>query len=130
VSVTVCAINVSACTGACTTDAHPLCLVTEFCERGSLSDLMRRTTRFDLSFQVHVAAEVCAGLRNLHAHSPSPILHHDVKCSNILITNDFTIKLADFGLSRVQAVYRNARVAQQLSASVMRTSLTAGVQIE
>jgi serine/threonine protein kinase len=98
--------------GACTQD--PFCLVTEYCERGSLYDMLARYgRRLHSSVRYHVAIEVAEGLHNLHSHTPDAILHHDVKTSNILITQDFAIKLADFGLARVQA---STRLAARLAA--------------
>lgn len=98
--------------GACTQD--PFCLVTEYCERGSLYDMLARHRRgLHPSVRYHVAIEVAEGLHNLHSHTPDAILHHDVKTSNILITQDFAIKLADFGLARVQA---STRLAARLAA--------------
>lgn len=41
---------------------------------------------------------MAAGLRYLHLSTP-PIIHLDVKASNLLIDDSFHAKLADFGLS-------------------------------
>ena len=41
------------------------------------------------------------GLEYLHDDSNPPIIHRDVKPSNILVNEKFQAKLADFGLSRV-----------------------------
>lgn len=98
--------------GACTQD--PFCLVTEYCARGSLHDTLARYRRgLHASVRYYVAIEVAEGLHNLHSHTPDAILHHDVKTSNILITQEFAIKLADFGLARVQA---STRLAARLAA--------------
>jgi serine/threonine protein kinase len=39
------------------------------------------------------------GMLFLHNHSP-PIIHRDLKSANLLLTQDFVVKVADFGLSR------------------------------
>lgn len=46
--------------GACTLPSTPLCLITEFCERGSLADLIAvRRERRRLRFDTRVAAALC-----------------------------------------------------------------------
>ena len=55
---------------------------------------------FDRGFQPPVIIYLIAGLDYLHNGCRPPIVHRDVKTSNILITENFEVKIADFGLSR------------------------------
>lgn len=48
-----------------------------------------------------LAVDVFVGFEYLHHGCTPPIIHRDVKSTNILLTEDFRGKLADFGLSRV-----------------------------
>ncbi|KAM0924346.1 hypothetical protein ACQ4PT_004972 [Festuca glaucescens] len=44
---------------------------------------------------------ICEGLKYLHEGLESPIMHLDLKPSNILLDENMTPKIADFGLSRL-----------------------------
>lgn len=48
--------------------------------------------------RMKIAIETASSLAYLHA---SDIIHRDVKTKNILLTNNFSVKVADFGLSRL-----------------------------
>ncbi|KAL6041653.1 Set3 complex subunit with deacetylase, meiotic-specific repressor of sporulation proteins [Balamuthia mandrillaris] len=77
-----------------------VCLVMEYCERGSLHQVLR-DPHLDLSWQMVLsfAKQTARGLELLHGSTP-PIFHRDLKTGNLLVTADWHIKVADFGLSR------------------------------
>jgi serine/threonine protein kinase len=75
------------------------CIVTEWCDKGSLSDLLYNSkSRVDFSLMMHVAIDVAQGMNYLHSLDPQ-IIHRDLKSGNVLLDKNFTAKVCDFGLS-------------------------------
>ncbi|UIZ27309.1 hypothetical protein KXD40_005417 [Peronospora effusa] len=77
-----------------------LCLVNEYCARGSLRDVLRANPLLDWHTKVRLAFEAAKGLAFMHNREPI-YLHRDLKASNILVTIDWTAKIADFGIARI-----------------------------
>mmetsp|Transcript_17882 Transcript_17882/g.50362 ORF Transcript_17882/g.50362 Transcript_17882/m.50362 type:complete len:909 (+) Transcript_17882:122-2848(+) len=90
--------------GAC---REPLCIVTEYAGRGSLFEIIRKNPRLLIPPVIKkVSIDTIRGLIYLHTRKPS-ILHRDLKSMNILITNDWIAKIADFGLSKSMQVHKS-----------------------
>lgn len=78
------------------TYAHHLFLVMEYVEG---SDLHRRTRSGEITKERarEVIAQLCDALQFAHDRG---VAHRDIKPANILITDDWKVKVADFGLAR------------------------------
>ena len=50
--------------------------------------------------RISIAINVASALDYLHCHCQEPILHCDLKPSNILLDNDLSAHIGDFGLAR------------------------------
>ncbi|KAA8541966.1 hypothetical protein F0562_023118 [Nyssa sinensis] len=49
--------------------------------------------------RMKIALDVARGLEYLHEHCNPPVIHRDIKSSNILLDSNFNAKLSDFGLA-------------------------------
>jgi serine/threonine protein kinase len=75
------------------TEPSNLSILTEYCARGSLADLLLDNTIWmNFSVKVKFALEAALGLLYLHNSNPV-ILHRDLKSDNLLVTQDWTIKV-------------------------------------
>ncbi|WP_324194727.1 serine/threonine-protein kinase [Nocardia terpenica] len=72
-------------------------LVMEFVDAPSLAALMRDKGPMDPQEVARIGAKVAGALAAAHA---AGIVHRDVKPANILVADDGTVKITDFGISR------------------------------
>ena len=90
--------NIVHCMGSCM-EAGNLFIVCEIFERGNLEGIIHdHSVPMSMQLIVHLALGSAKGMKYLHTLG---IIHRDLKTGNILVTNDWTAKVADFGLSRI-----------------------------
>jgi hypothetical protein len=85
--------NVIRLIGVCT---EPMCIITEYCEGGSLDRWVRKHEP-GLKQVLVMSIDVAHGLQHLHQYN---IIHRDLAARNLLMTADNVIRVADFGLAR------------------------------
>lgn len=85
-------------------------IVTEFLPRGSLFKTLHKNYQaLDIKRRLRMALDVARGMNYLHHRNP-PIVHRDLKSSNLLVDKNWTVKVGDFGLSSLKnATYLTAK---------------------
>ncbi|TYJ49317.1 hypothetical protein E1A91_A01G126500v1 [Gossypium mustelinum] len=84
-----------------------LALVYEFLANGSVQDWLKGNKRnadgdgLNVMERLNVAIDVASALDYLHHDCEVPVVHCDLKPSNILLDQDKTAKVGDFGLARL-----------------------------
>ncbi|KAG8050273.1 hypothetical protein GUJ93_ZPchr0009g1750 [Zizania palustris] len=87
------------------TEPPNLSIITEYLSRGSLYKLLHRSGAkevLDERRRLNMAFDVAKGMNYLHKRNP-PIVHRDLKSPNLLVDKKYTVKICDFGLSRLKA---------------------------
>ena len=72
----------------------------ELIDGTSLKDHLARDERFGPAETVRVMHELLAGLGYSHARG---VIHRDIKPANLMITKSGTVKIADFGIARIES---------------------------
>ncbi|KAL4274038.1 hypothetical protein GQ457_13G002730 [Hibiscus cannabinus] len=85
-------------------------LVYVYMSKGSLASHLYSENHEPLSWnlRVHIALDVARGLEYLHDGAAPPVIHRDIKSSNILLDQSMRARVADFGLSREEMVDKHA----------------------
>ncbi|XP_062185564.1 cold-responsive protein kinase 1-like isoform X2 [Phragmites australis] len=106
--------------GCCAEGSHRI-LVYNYLENNSLAQTLLGSRysniRFNWRARVKIAVGIACGLAFLHEEIHPPIIHRDIKASNILLDKDLTPKISDFGLARLlppNATHVSTRVAGTL----------------
>ncbi|KAJ3672093.1 hypothetical protein LUZ60_006814 [Juncus effusus] len=80
------------------------CLVYELIRNGSVDSHLHGADKkkglLDWDARMKIALGAARGLAYLHEDSNPRVIHRDFKASNILLEDDFTPKVTDFGLAR------------------------------
>jgi len=86
---------------------EPFCIVTEYCSRGSLYDLLKSARNDPVLAQqlswprrLGLAMDSAKGMLYLHSHKPH-VIHRDLKTPNLLVDGQWRAKVTDFNLSRL-----------------------------
>lgn len=94
--------NSTATNGHNSLPSRACCVVVDYLPGGTLKKYLIRNCRKKLSFKIviQLALDLSRGLSYLHSKK---IVHRDVKTENMLLDINRTLKIADFGVARVEA---------------------------
>ncbi|XP_031286597.1 cysteine-rich receptor-like protein kinase 42 [Pistacia vera] len=87
----------------CSIEGPESLLVYEYVPNKSLDQFLfenNKTKLLNWEKRLKIIIGIAEGLAYLHGGSEKRIIHRDIKSSNILLDEDFTPKIADFGLAR------------------------------
>ncbi|XP_068641701.1 serine/threonine-protein kinase 52-like [Aristolochia californica] len=95
-------LNIQTENGQIGMPSNVCCVVVEYLPGGALKSYLIKNRRRKLAFKVVVqlALDLARGLSYLHSKK---IVHRDVKTENMLLDKTRTVKIADFGVARVEA---------------------------
>lgn len=96
-------------------------LVYEYMPNGSLWDRLHTSQKMELDWEARyeVALGAAKGLEYLHHGCAKPVIHRDVKSSNILLDEFLKPRIADFGLAKIVQATGNKDTSTQVIAGTL-----------
>lgn len=82
-------------------------IVMEMVKGQTLKKLIQQRGALDLDEALVIMKQIMSGLSEAHKHN---IVHRDIKPQNILIKDDGSVKIADFGIARAQGATQLTQV--------------------
>ncbi len=75
-------------------------IVMEFVEGRTLNEIIKREVGpIERKRAINLFRQILEGVAYIHSQ-PKPIIHRDLKPLNVLVTNDDTVKITDFGIAK------------------------------
>jgi serine/threonine-protein kinase len=78
-------------------------IVMEFLQGKPLSQIMNEVRPLPIDDAIQIASQVCGALAHMHGHK---IVHRDLKPANIMICDDGSLRIIDFGIAKATEMRR------------------------
>ncbi|XP_062186748.1 receptor kinase-like protein Xa21 isoform X2 [Phragmites australis] len=105
-------------------------LVFEFMPNGSLNDWLHPVSKIQtlmntlsLAQRLDIAVDIMDALDYLHNQCQPPIIHCDLKPSNILLAEDLSARVGDFGISKILSDNTSKPLSNSISFTGLRGSI-------
>ncbi|XP_056176055.1 calmodulin-binding receptor-like cytoplasmic kinase 1 isoform X2 [Syzygium oleosum] len=76
-------------------------IVEEYISGGTMREHLDGENGLEMTERLDIAIDIAHAVAYLHTYSDPPIIHRDIKASNILITEKLRAKVTDFGFARL-----------------------------
>jgi len=88
-----------------TNTGSQICIITEYMPKGSLYRILHNKAIYpdsmlNWNLKTKIAIDIAKGMNYLHGCKPI-IIHRDLKSHNLLVDENFKVKVADFGLAKL-----------------------------
>ena len=72
---------------------NPPTIIMEYCSKGSLRQILDKRVNLPLKYKIFLIRSICGGLCYVHSKG---IVHGDLKCDNILLSDEKKVKIGDY----------------------------------
>ncbi|PIA33878.1 hypothetical protein AQUCO_03900020v1 [Aquilegia coerulea] len=105
----------------CCIEGHQLLLIYEYMENNSLARALfgreDQSLNLDWPTRLKICLGIAKGLAYLHEESVLKIVHRDMKATNVLLDEDLTAKISDFGLAKLDEE-ENTHISTRIAGTI------------
>lgn len=87
----------------------------QYAENGSILDLIHKEKRLSEARSCQLFRQIIDGIEYCHSQG---VCHRDIKCENILLDQNFTVKLIDFGFAKCYKSTPKSSGQEKLEAAI------------
>jgi len=81
-------------------EGHLQYIAMEYLKGQTLEEMIKKKVKFNFRILSKVIMQICSAMEYAHNHD---IIHRDIKPANIMVLPDYTVKVMDFGIARIDS---------------------------